>query len=73
MTPDVIIVGGGPVGERVPPRTWARVILVVGATGQVGSAVLRSLRADMTANQIKTRLTGRELDAAMDDPRWTVQ
>jgi hypothetical protein len=26
----------------------------------------------MTANQIKTRLTGRELDAAMDDPRWVV-
>lgn len=33
---------------------------------------LRSLREDMTANQIKTRLTGRELDAAMDDPRWAV-
>jgi hypothetical protein len=33
---------------------------------------LRSLRDDMTANQIKTRLTGRELDAAMDDPRWAV-
>jgi hypothetical protein len=33
---------------------------------------LRSLRDDMTANQIKTRLTGRELDAAMEDPRWAV-
>ena len=33
---------------------------------------LRSLRDNMTANQIKTRLTGRELDAAMDDPRWAV-
>ena len=33
---------------------------------------LRGLREEMTANQIKTRLTGRELDAALDDPRWTV-
>ena len=33
---------------------------------------LRGLRDKMTANQIKTRLTGRELDAALDDPRWTV-
>src|ERR1019366_2360384 len=33
---------------------------------------LRSLRDDMTANQIKTRLPGRELDAAMEDPRWAV-
>jgi hypothetical protein len=31
---------------------------------------LRKWRDDMSANQIKTRLTGRELDAAMDDPRW---
>jgi hypothetical protein len=31
---------------------------------------LRSFRNNMTANQIKTRLTGRELDAALDDPRW---
>jgi hypothetical protein len=34
---------------------------------------LRSLRNEMSVNQIKTRLTGRELDAAMDDPRWTVR
>jgi hypothetical protein len=33
---------------------------------------LRSFRDKMTANQIKTRLTGRELDAALDDPRWAV-
>ena len=33
---------------------------------------LRSFRDDMSANQIKTRLTGRELDAALDDPRWAV-
>jgi hypothetical protein len=31
---------------------------------------LRQWRDAMSANQIKTRLTGRELDAAMDDPRW---
>ena len=31
---------------------------------------LREWRDAMSANQIKTRLTGRELDAAMDDPRW---
>ena len=33
---------------------------------------LRRFRDDMSTNQIKTRLTGRELDAAMDDPRWAV-
>jgi superfamily II DNA or RNA helicase len=33
---------------------------------------LRSFRDNMTANQIKSRLTGRELDAALDDPRWAV-
>ena len=33
---------------------------------------LRSFRDSMTANQVKSRLTGRELDAALDDPRWAV-
>ena len=32
---------------------------------------LREWRDAMSPNQIKTRLTGRELDAAVDDPRWT--
>ncbi|TIL33929.1 helicase-related protein [Mesorhizobium sp.] len=35
-------------------------------------AELRDFRATLTANQIKTRLTGRELDAAMSDPRWAM-
>jgi hypothetical protein len=33
---------------------------------------LRSFRDDMTANQIKWRLMGHELEAALDDPRWAV-
>ncbi len=31
---------------------------------------LREYRAELTAAQVKTRLTGRELDAALGDPRW---
>ena len=33
-------------------------------------ADLRDFRSELTPNQIKTRLTGRELDAALADPRW---
>jgi superfamily II DNA or RNA helicase len=32
---------------------------------------LRAWRDNMSGNQVKSRLTGRELDAAMDDPRWS--
>ena len=35
-------------------------------------AELRSFRDGLSANQIKTRLTGRELEAALADPRWSV-
>ncbi len=31
---------------------------------------LRAYRASLTSSQVKTRLTGRELDAALGDPRW---
>jgi len=31
---------------------------------------LRAYRASLTSSEIKTRLTGRELDAALADPRW---
>jgi hypothetical protein len=31
---------------------------------------LRAFRDGLSANQMKTRLTGRELDAALADPRW---
>ncbi len=33
-------------------------------------AELRDFRDSLTQAQVKTRLTGRELDAALDDPRW---
>ncbi len=33
-------------------------------------ADLRAFRSELTPNQVKTRLTGRELDAAVSDPRW---
>ncbi len=33
-------------------------------------ADLREFRATLGPNQVKTRLTGRELDAALADPRW---
>jgi len=33
-------------------------------------ADLRGFRDDLAPSQIKTRLTGRELDAALADPRW---
>ena len=33
---------------------------------------LREFRDALSTNQIKTRLTGRELDAAMTDPRWSM-
>ena len=33
-------------------------------------AVLRDFRARLSPAQVKTRLTGRELDAALADPRW---
>lgn len=33
-------------------------------------ADLREFRADLGPSQVKTRLTGRELDAALADPRW---
>lgn len=33
-------------------------------------AGLRDFRSELTPSQIKTRLTGRELDAALADPRW---
>ena len=33
-------------------------------------ADLREFRANLGPSQIKTRLTGRELDAALADPRW---
>lgn len=36
-------------------------------------ADLREFRAGLTSNQVKTRLTGRELDAAMSDPRWATR
>jgi hypothetical protein len=36
-------------------------------------ADLRSFRNTMSPSQIKTRLTGSELDAALADPRWEVQ
>lgn len=35
-------------------------------------ADLREYRAELTAAQVKTRLTGRELDAALADPRWAM-
>jgi hypothetical protein len=35
-------------------------------------ADLRAYRAVLTAAQVKTRLTGRELDAALADPRWVM-
>jgi superfamily II DNA or RNA helicase len=36
-------------------------------------AELHGFRNELTPAQIKTRLTGRELDAALADPRWEVQ
>jgi len=36
-------------------------------------ADLREYRATLTASQVKTRLTGRELDAALNDPRWVMR
>jgi hypothetical protein len=33
-------------------------------------AALRDFRDTLGSAQVKTRLTGRELDAALDDPRW---
>jgi hypothetical protein len=36
-------------------------------------AELRSFRNTMSPSQIKTRLTGSELDAALADPRWEVR
>lgn len=36
-------------------------------------ADLRAFRDDLSPAQKKTRLTGRELDAALADPRWEVQ
>ena len=36
-------------------------------------AEFRSFRNDLSPVQTKTRLTGRELDAALADPRWEVQ
>jgi hypothetical protein len=36
-------------------------------------AALRDFRDDLASPQVKTRLTGRELDAALDDPRWAFQ
>jgi hypothetical protein len=33
-------------------------------------ADLREFRANLGPSQVKTRLTGRELDAALADPRW---
>ena len=36
-------------------------------------ADLREYRATLTATQVKTRLTGRELDAALHDPRWVMR
>jgi hypothetical protein len=36
-------------------------------------AELRSFRNTMSPSQIKSRLTGSELDAALADPRWKVQ
>ena len=36
-------------------------------------ADLRNFRSELTPSQIKTRLTGRELDAALADPRWAMQ
>jgi hypothetical protein len=35
------------------------------------SAELRDFRARLNGFQLKARLTGRELDAALDDPRWS--
>jgi hypothetical protein len=34
---------------------------------------LRDYRALLTTNQVKTRLTGRELEAALADPRWALK
>lgn len=36
-------------------------------------ADLREYRATLTSSQVKTRLTGRELDAALNDPRWVMR
>ena len=36
-------------------------------------AELRSFRNSMSPSQIKSRLTGSELDAALADPRWEVR
>lgn len=36
-------------------------------------AALRNFRDGLGSAQIKTRLTGRELEAALDDPRWAFQ
>ena len=33
---------------------------------------LRAFRATLPVNQVRARLTGRELDAALADPRWQV-
>jgi hypothetical protein len=33
---------------------------------------LREYRASLSPNQVKTRMTGREVDAALADPRWAV-
>ncbi len=33
---------------------------------------LREFRATLSVNQVKARLTGRELEAALSDPRWQV-
>jgi hypothetical protein len=36
-------------------------------------ADLRGFRNSMSPSQIKSRLTGSELDAALTDPRWQVK
>jgi hypothetical protein len=36
-------------------------------------AELRAFRDELSPAQIKTRLTGREIDAALLDPRWEVR
>ncbi|MBM4073746.1 MAG: hypothetical protein FJ271_33215 [Planctomycetes bacterium] len=34
---------------------------------------LREYRDQLSTNEVKTRLTGRELEAALADPRWSMR
>jgi hypothetical protein len=53
-------------------RVWAR-LEAYPVWDEFQIADLREYRATLSASQVKTRLTGRELDAALSDPRWAMQ